>query len=271
MVLAFADCSRKTAESPPLFYIRRLPTEFLHPDCKIIILCRQEAMGMQESGWWVDRAGHTLHHGSSVFPCDREIEAFAAWKEHALLLSSDTDCLSLWDRDGLVRLTRVGVYPQDMAITGDMAIICGGADCCLHLLGLPDLMPCGDISLPGMPERIALQNGTAHVLTLLTEPEIHTRLICIELPTGKTSTRLTLTGIPGAIAADADGLWLGVSGQVLHLAFGATQPDIVVEGIEMPEHIDMYPDGIIVTDALSSRSIWVRRDPDSRKGALTLR
>ena len=73
---------------------------------KKCILCSQEAMGMQDSGWWIDHRTHMLHHGTHCFPCDREIEAMAVWRGHALLLSSDTDCLSLWDEEGLIRLEK---------------------------------------------------------------------------------------------------------------------------------------------------------------------
>ncbi|MBR4081974.1 MAG: hypothetical protein IKK21_09350 [Clostridia bacterium] len=225
---------------------------------------------MADSIWWVDRTRHELHHGDSIFPCDRGIEAFAVWQEQALLLSSETDCLSLWDQDGLVRLTRVGVYPQDMAVADDVAVVCGGADCKLHLLELPGLYPRTSFLLPGMPERIALQDASAHILALVTEPEIHTQLLLAELHTGRLHTQMKLPGIPGAIAADADGLWLGVSGQVMHLRRGTIRPDVTVEGIEMPERIDVCPGGIVVADALSARSIRVLRD-DEKKGALTLR
>lgn len=226
---------------------------------------------MREALWWVDDARHELHHGGSVFPCDRCIEALALWQGQALLLSSDTDCLSLWDGDGLVRLTRVGVYPQDMAVSGDVAVVCGGADCRLHLLELPGLYARSAFPMPGMPERITLQDGAAHVLTLMSEPEVHTRLIRVDLTSGALCTRLTLPGIPGAVAADADGLWVGVSGLVLHLPMGAVQPDVTVEGFEMPTRIEVHPEGVVVADALSGRSIRIRRDDGNEKGALTLR
>ena len=228
-------------------------------------------MGMEDSAWWVDHARRELHHGGRVFPCDRDVEALAVWQGHALLLSSDTDCLSLWDEEGLVRLASVGVYPQDMAVMDTLAIVCGGADCRLHLLDLPSLSCHGEIHLPGMAERIALQDDIACILALLTEPEVHTQLILASLPAGKPHSLLTLPGIPGAIAADGDGLWLGVSGQVLHLPRGTTQPDMIIKGFEMPVKIDVLPHGVIITDALRERPIWLRRMSGNEKGALTLR
>jgi len=210
---------------------------------------------MQDADWWIDHAAHKLHHGDRTFNCSRDIEAMAVWNGQALLLSSDTDCLSLWDADGLIRIARVGVYPQDMAIAEDLAVVCGGADCRLHMLSLPQLMHRASLLLPGMPERIALQGSAAHVLALLTEPEVHTVLLQVSLATGAAQTRLTLPGIPGALTADAAGLWLGVGERVLHLPCGETQPDVIIDGFEMPERIEVHAHGLRVTDALLSRTI----------------
>ena len=94
---------------------------------------------MQHAFFRVDNAAHLLHFGGRAFPCDREIVAARPWQGHALLLSADTDCLSLWDADGLIRTARVGVYPQDMALSAEAAWVCGGADGKLHVLTLPTL------------------------------------------------------------------------------------------------------------------------------------
>ena len=222
-------------------------------------------MGLQEPDWWVDDRAHMLHHGERTFPCNRNIECLAVWEGCALLLSSDTDCLSLWDMDGPVRTLRIGVYPQDMAIADDLAIVCGGADCRLHLLTLPELRSSGEISLPGMPERIALQGSDAHVLALLTEPEVHTALLQVPLPAGPAQTRLTLPGIPGALAPDAAGLWIGVGERVLHLPHGELLPDVVIEGFEMPERIEVHAHGLRVTDALLGRTICLHFGADDNK------
>lgn len=213
---------------------------------------------MPEPDWWIDHDAHELHFKSRTFPCDRDVEAMALWADHALLLSSDTDCLSLWDPEGLVRVARVGVYPQDMAVTGDLILVCGGADGQLHQLDLPGLQNRFSLPLPGMPERIAWQSGKAHVLALLTEPEIHTRLISVMPDTWQWHDRLRLPGIPGAIAATASGLWIGVSEQVLHLPDDATMPDLVIEGIGLARRIELSADGVLITDGLTGRTVQIR-------------
>lgn len=159
----------------------------------------------------VDDTAHVLHFRGREFPCDRDVEAVARWQDQALLLSSDTDCLSLWDADGLVRLTRVGVYPQDLAVTEDMAIVCGGADGRLHLLTLPDLYESAEYQLPGMPERVCLRGRTCWVLSLIPEPEVHTMLLTVELSTGHWRELRRFGGIPEAITADETGLWVATS------------------------------------------------------------
>ena len=159
----------------------------------------------------VDNEAHVLHFDGHDFPCDRDVEAVKRWQDHALLLSSDTDCLSLWDKDGLVRLARVGVYPQDVAVFGDRAVVCGGADGRLHLLTLPDLYEAADYPVPGMPERLSLRGDNAWVLTLLPEPEVHTLLLTLDLTTGHWQEIRRFSGIPEAITADERGLWVAVS------------------------------------------------------------
>lgn len=217
-------------------------------------------MGMlgRSEGTYVDNAAHQLHHAGCTFPCDRDVEALALWRGHALLLSSDTDCLSLWDGDGLVRTARVGVYPQDMAVQGDTAYICGGADGRLHLLHLPDLRASAEYRLPGMPERVCIQGDSAHLLTLLADHEVQTALLTLDLPTGKYAEVAQFPGLPGAIAADEGGLWVGVSEQVLHFPAGSAEADVVIEGFGLARSIEVHPDGVLVSDTLEERSIFIR-------------
>ena len=171
-------------------------------------------MGVQRK-LWVDEATHMLHFYGQTFPCDRDIEAALAWEDYALLLSSDTDALSLWDCEGLVRLTTVGVYPQDMVILGNQVIVCGGADGKLHLLALPELTEDAEISVPGMPERLCIVEDMIFILTLMVEPEVHTALL--RLSGGQVESLRTFAGIPEAIAADKGGLWIAVSEGVTRL------------------------------------------------------
>ena len=206
----------------------------------------------------VDNDTHVLHFRGCDFPCDRDIEAAKPWNGHALLLSSDTDCLSLWDEEGLIRTARVGVYPQDVAISGNTAVVCGGADGRLHLLSLPDLYETADHPVPGMPERLCLRGDNAWVLTLLPEQEMCTALLQLDLSAGHSLEITRFAGIPGALTADDTGLWIGVSEQVLHLPYGTAKADMVVEGIGLARRILVENTGVWVEDSLEENRVYVR-------------
>lgn len=202
------------------------------------------------SGTYVDNRLHVLHHGGNVFPCDREIEALNLWHSQALLLSSDTDCLSLWDAQGLVRTARVGVYPQDAAILGDTAYVCGGADGLLHLLSLPSLLETAAHPVPGMPERICLHHGNAYLLSLLPEPDVSAALLHLRPDTGVCTHLCRFPGLPGALAAGERGLWVSVSEQVLHYPWHAQQPDLILEGVSLAQQLHIRGSSLLLTDPI---------------------
>ena len=213
---------------------------------------------MQHAELWVDEAAHLLHFGRRTFPCDREIAAALPWKEHALLLSADTDCLSLWDHDGLIRTTRVGVYPQGMAIAKATVYVCGGADGKLHLLSLPALRKVAEFDMPGMPERVCICGSTAWVLSLLHDAEVCTALLQLNLYSGTLTECTRFADIPGALTADQTGLWVGVSGLVVHIPWETDKPDMIVEGIGLPGQIEVRPGGVLITDLLEDRQLFIR-------------
>ena len=217
-------------------------------------------MGMlaRQKSTYVDNAAHMLHHAGRCFPCDRDVEALALWNGHALLLSSDTDCLSLWDSEGLIRTARVGVYPQDMAVAGSTAYVCGGADGMLHLLDLPELRESSDFLLPGMPERVCIHENKAYILTLLSDDDVQTALLRLDLPLGASHEIMRFPGLPGTIAADGSGLWTGVSELVLHLPYGAKDADLLIKGFGLPRYIEVQSEGVLVVDELEDRTIFIR-------------
>ena len=207
---------------------------------------------------WVDPAANLLHLDGHTYPCDRDIVALALWQEYALLLSADTDCLSLWDRDGLVRTVRVGVYPQDFAMLEDRAYVCGSADGRLHVLTLPDLHTIRTYPLPGLPERVLVQENTAWVLSFMPEPQVHTQLLQLDLHSGQCQAITSYAGLPGALAADDRGLWIGVSELVAHLPWGAATADLLIEGIGLASKIVVRDEGVIITDSLENRRFFAR-------------
>lgn len=220
-------------------------------------------MGMlgQPDGTYVDSAAHRLYHAGRAFLCDRNVEALQVWNGHALLLSSDTDCLSLWDSDGLVRTTRVGVYPQDMAVSDNTAYVCGGADGMLHLLDLPSLQAVADYPLPGMPERVAFHGDAACLLTLLADYDVQTLLLRLDLRNGTYQELARYAGLPGAISTTETGLWVGVSETVLHIPHDSTEADFVIEGFGLPRRIETQGDSVLITDPLEGVITRVTQKP----------
>lgn len=212
---------------------------------------------MQKSHLWVDNEAHLLHLGRHAFPCDRDVEALLPWQDKALLLSSDTDCLSLWDSDGLLRLTRVGVYPQDMALSDGKLLICGGADVRLHLLSVPLLHSIREFPLPGMPERISLHNGSAYVLTLLTDPEVQSALLSIDPSSGFSHEINRYPGLPGALLADACGLWVAAGEQLQRLRWADLQPEAIIHGFGLIRRLLPHADGVIAVDPLEERAVFI--------------
>ena len=212
---------------------------------------------MQKTDLWVDNRAHLLHLGDQTFSCDRDVEAVLPWHDQALLLSSDTDCLSLWDADGLLRLTRVGVYPQDAAHDGDAVYVCGGADSRLHILSLPGLHELNWVLLPGMTERIALHSGVAYVLTLLTEPTVETALLRVDPASGCWQEIGRYAGLPGALHADDAGLWVAVSGQLQRLSWPSLQPEHVIDGFGLIRWLISQPPGLIAVDPLEERATFI--------------
>ena len=209
----------------------------------------------------VNNRTHTLHFSGRAFPCDRDIETALQWNNHALLLSSDTDCLSLWDREGLVRLTRVGVYPQDMAIHGDTAVVCGGANGRIHLLTLPNLHATAEYDVPGLPERVALHGNTACLLSLMADDDIQTMLLMLDLHRGTYQELARFSGLPGAITASNTGLWIGIGEMLLHIPHGRTEADLLIEGFGLVHRIEVQEDGVLITDPLEGMIAHVTQTP----------
>lgn len=212
-------------------------------------------------GTAVDNAAHLLLHAGRLHVCDRDVEALQSWNRHALLLSSDTDCLSLWDDDGLVRTARVGVYPQDLHIQRDIAAIAGGADGYVHLLTLPELQPLADYPLPGMPERIQLLGDDAYLLTLLPEQGVQTALLRLHLPTGQHEELARFAGLPGAVCASPKGLWVAASELLAFLPNGASQPSLLIEGFGLIRHLDARGSAVLATDPLEGLCVIAAQSP----------
>ena len=99
------------------------------------------------------------------------------------------------------------------------------------------------------------------MLSLLGEPEVCTALFRTGLQTPEVQEITRFAGIPGALAADEKGLWVGVSELVVHLPWGMDVPDLIVEGIGLAEKIVVQPNGVMIEDGLESKHLLIRHAP----------
>lgn len=209
-----------------------------------------------------DNTAHLLYHGK-LLACPRDVEALTLWREYALLLSSDTDTLSIADRDGWLITTRVGMYPQDMRLLEDSVIVCGGADGLVHHLSLPDLYPLQSTPVPGIVQRIDANGSTAFVLSTLDDEMLYTQLGQINLADGSYAEITHLPGIPGAVHGDgAGGIWAAATERLYHFPASSTQADAVFRGFGLIRHIDVREGAALVSDPITERCVLVTCPPD---------
>ncbi len=211
----------------------------------------------------IDDDAHLLWLDGLLLPCDRDVEALKLWHGHALVLSSNTDCLSVADRDGWLVTARVGMYPQDMCILGSDVLACGGADGLVHRLTLPELLPVGAYAVPGMAQRICTHGGLAHVLCTIENDGLCTRYCRITLKNGRCEPCATFPGLPGAVGTDgSEGLWIAVSDALHHLPTASEEPDLLLDGFGLIRHIDTQDGVTLVTDPVTDTCMLITDRPD---------
>lgn len=231
---------------------RTLPCPLIHPSH---IACADGLIAA------VDNDAHLLWYSGILLPCAREIEALCLWQGYALVLSGDTDCLSIADPDGWLVAARTGMYPQDMCLLPDEVLICGGADGLIHRLTLPGLYSVCTYPLPGMPMRIHASENAAHVLCTAGDDELHTLLCRIDLASGECGEIARLPGIPGAIRSDGSGgVWAAATEQLYHIPKGACEPDAVIDGFGLIRHIDMLGNNLMVSDPIEGLCAWIKQE-----------
>lgn len=209
----------------------------------------------------VDNAAHLLWHGQAL-PCPRDVEALALWQGYTLILSSDTDSLSIADRDNWLVTARVGICPQDMCLLEDSVLVCGGADGHVHRLSLPDLCLLQSYPVPGMAQRISAGDDAAHVLSAAGDEDMHTLLGRLDLRNGTYTEVARLPGIPGAVRGDGNGgLWAAATDRLCHFPAASTQPDAAFRGFGLIRHIDVQGNAALLTDPVAGLCVSVTRPP----------
>lgn len=159
-------------------------------------------------------------------PIDRGAEAQLLSPEHALVLSGETDCLSLIElRTGQMLVTApAGMYPQEMCLVNRRLVaVCGGADGSVRLMDPWTLYTRQTFSLPGHTQRITCSGGAMYVLCAVYEGMLHCLLYRIRSD-GQIKRLLTLPGLPGALCPDGrGGVWAAASETLAHVPMGSHQ------------------------------------------------
>lgn len=199
----------------------------------------------------VNNSAHELWHAGQVLTCDRDIEVLRLWKEYALLLSSGTDCLSAASSEGWCVTAKAGLYPQDLWIEDDLALVCGGLDGRLKLLSLPELYLLEEYPVPGLPERVCVYDGAVYLLSFLPEEPVETALLRLELQRRVCEEIVRLSGLPGAICPGDRGIWAAVGNELYHYPLGMPVADVCFEGFGMIRHMNVQGENVLVTDPLA--------------------
>lgn len=212
----------------------------------------------------VDNRAHLLWHADTLIPCPHDVEALQLWQNYALVLSSNTDCLSIASADGWLFTARAGMYPQDMCLSGDDALVCGGADGLIHRLALPELLPVRTYAVPGMPQRIHAAGGTACILCTMGDEALFTRLCRLSLATGSVLPLADLPGIPGAVTPDGEGgIWAATSEGLYHLADANPRTASPLCGFGLIRQLHLIPEGLLITDPLEGQLLHLPRNSAS--------
>lgn len=217
----------------------------------------------------VDNAAHLLWHAGQLLPCPHDVEALLLWQGNALVLSSNTDCISIADDAGWRVTARAGMYPQGMCLHSGDVLICGGADGLVHRLTLPELLPVCTYALPGMVQRIHAAGDTAHVLSLTSEEPLQTLLCRLDLTTGRARAVARLPGIPGAVCTDGrGGAWVGATEHLYHFQAGSAFPDQVYPGLGLPTHLALQDTALLATDPIAECCLQLTLYPEPRAAVL---
>lgn len=221
----------------------------------------------------VDDEAHQLWTGESVVPVPGGVEALRVWRGRFLVLSGDTDCMTVLDAQSGSPLIAApaGVYPQDLCLIPgeDLAAVCGGADGSVRLMRLPSLMTVRLLRVPGSAQRITFFGGWLYVLCAAEDDGLKCLLCRVPLRGGRYDPLCTLPGLPGAIRADASGgLWVAASEGLYYFPPGESSPDRTLLGQGLIRHLDQRAGGLLVTDPVLGRLSMV--DARARAVAQTL-
>ena len=198
----------------------------------------------------IDVSERLLWMNELLVPVDSGAECLLLWHGRPLVLSGDTDCLTMLDpcTGSPMFLTPAGVYPQDMCLLpGDRLAVCGGGSGTVLSLQLPELTLLQTFSLPGCVQRAAWHNGRLYALCTVENDALCTLLCRIHPSSGRYEALCTLPGLPGALHADRL-LWIAAGDSVYQLRRADARPVRLCGGLGLVRHICASGHRVILSD-----------------------
>ncbi len=205
----------------------------------------------------LDNTAHAVWVGRRIIPVDSGVEAMLLWGDGLLILSGDTDCLTLFSlATGQPQLTiPAGVYPQDMCLLpgGRSLAVCGGADGLLRVIRLPELWEEQAIALPGNVQRVTCLGGALYVLCAMEQDGLCCQLCRVQARRWSAIARWP--GLPGAIHGDGAGrLWVAAS--ELLCCFHRGEYRVIAGEFGLIRHMDSRRGALLASDPVMD-ALWL--------------
>ena len=233
---------------------RKTPTPLAHPN--LLAPCGTELA-------LADSHSRQLYRQGRISVLPPGVEVLRYWRNQLLTLSSETNCLTLYDAHDYPLVTSpTGIRPCDCAVVGRQAVVCGCEDGCLHVFSLPDLQEIAAYPVPGCPMRIAADGGMLTCLSLLCPDPPQTLLFRLGLPSGDFAPVALLPGWCGTVTiADDRTIWAGVGEQLLHFPLDSVVPDVRMDGFGLITSLSCQQSQLLIGDPWAGRCLLMDATP----------
>lgn len=203
---------------------------------------------------FLDNTEHLLWFNDQLLSVASGMECLLMWRGFPLLLSGDTDCVTLLDASAgdPLFLAPAGVYPQDMCLLPDDAVaVCGGGAGAILLMHLPELQLIRRIQVPGSAQRIILAGKWLYVLCTIEDNGLQSLLCRVDPRSCRYEPLYTLFGLPGALHINDRGLWVSASENLYRFRPGEHRPMQVFPGFGLIRHIASRNNQLLLSDPVA--------------------
>lgn len=234
--------------------LRKIPTPLAHPT--LLAACGADVA-------LADSVNRLLYRQGRISTLPPGVEVLRCWRNQLLTLSSETNCLTLYDAHDYPLVTSpAGIRPCDCAVVDCQVIVCGCEDGCLHIFSLPDLREIAAYPVPGCPMRVAADGGVLTCLSLLSPDPPQTLLFRLCLTSGDFAPVALLPGWCGAVTiADDHTIWAGVGEQLLHFPLDSVVPDVQFGGFGLIRFLSCQQSKLLISDPWAGRCLLMDTTP----------